>query len=133
MAWFSGHALSRSPLSPSVPLDGTDTVRGLRALERLSLVGGEKAQSGVAHRHTPVIDTGRRHYKRYKGPFLEQLTLEDVQATPKPWGTFMGGPTAYSLPASMTVLQERLEVRPSPFPYSPRTALSSSAVHIPSR
>jgi hypothetical protein len=111
MRWFSSHALSRSPLSPSVPLDGSETVPGLRALERLSLVDGDAAHPVAAHHHGPVVDTGRRHYKRYKGPFLEQLTLEDVQAPPKPWGVFVGGPATYRVPASMAVLQERLEVR----------------------
>lgn len=109
-----GHRLRRSPLSLSVPLDGSDTVRGLRPLERQRLVAdGERAAAGGGGGGppAPAVPTGRRHYQRYKGPFIEQLSADDLKAPPKPWGAFAGeGTASYNVPASVPVLLERLEV-----------------------
>lgn len=110
MGLFSGHSFKRSPLSLSVPLDGSDTVRGLRTLERETLLNSDAVQPAAEQQHARPVAAGRRHYQRYKGPFIEQLTLEDLQAEPKPWKAFLGSSTSYNVPASVAVLMERMEV-----------------------
>lgn len=107
-------SLSRSPLAPSVPLDGSETVAGLRILERMRLT---EALEGPAGSGAAGAGGGRqrRAFVRYKGPFIEQLVAEDLRADPKPWRTFWQGECgewqqAYNLPANTDVLRERVEV-----------------------
>lgn len=114
MSWFGRqHSLDRSPLSPAVPLEGSESVQGLRTLERQRLTSEAAAAQPSAPDQpgAPAIPTGRRTYQRFKGPYIEQLAVEDLKAAPKPWGAFAGGSVAdYSVPASIAALQERMEV-----------------------
>ncbi|PRW61143.1 Prenylated rab acceptor PRA1 isoform A [Chlorella sorokiniana] len=118
-----GWLLRRSPLSSGVPLEGSDTVQGLRNLERMRLA--ELLQeptsvtfaSGRAGTSSTATNGGgwRRRFQRYRGPFIEQLAVEDLKADPKPWAVFWRGSesgrwaAAYNLPASLDVLHERTE------------------------
>lgn len=130
-----GHSLHRSSLSPSVPLDGSDTVAGLRTLERLHIANlyqtnnTPRASTSSTHA-TPQQRTARsanneqhsswtsrrKHYQRFKGPFIEQLSTDDLKRDPKPWKLFgVNGDNgsvndAYTLPASLDILAERFEV-----------------------
>lgn len=99
--WTPWH-LMRSPLAPGVPLEGTDTVAGLRMLERqrlsqlLSSVdpGGDGGRGGAAAGGPAAAAAGggwRRSFQRYRGPFIEHLTTEDLKAAPKSWGVFWKG------------------------------------------
>lgn len=105
--------LRRSPLAAAVPLEGSDTVPGLRTLERLRssnlLDTGSSARSRGAQAPRP---SRRSNYQRFKGPFIEQMSTDDLQKTPKPWKQFLGdGNQGFNLPASVDVLSERTEVR----------------------
>eukprot|EP00887_Chlorella_sp_A99_P003351 scaffold26.g3351.t1 len=108
---FRGFFLARSPLAPSVPLEGSDTVAGLRPLERARLEEAAALPAAAGGRG----GGWRRHaFQRYKGRSVEQLTLEELQAVPKPWRTFWCGERgawqqAYTVPASVEVLEERVE------------------------
>ena len=119
-----GWLLRRSPLSSGVPLEGTDTVQGLRTLERMRMAellqepspatfASGRGGNGAA----PSSGGWRRRFQRYRGPFIEQLAVEDLKANPKPWAVFWRGSEggrwadAYNLPASLDVLHERTEVR----------------------
>jgi hypothetical protein len=118
MPWF----LRRSPLAPGVPLEGSDTVQGLRTLERLRRaellpdVGEARGGGGGGGGGN---GGWQRAYQRYRGPYLEQLTSADLQAAPKGWALFWRGgergraADAYSLPATLAVLRERAEARPA--------------------
>ena len=125
---FGEWRLARSPLAPSVPLDGTDTVQGLQTLERLRAArllapnggaGGAPTRGRQAAQAAPP--SRRRRYQRYKGPYLEQLALDDLKKDPRPWSQFSGvgagdgAPVAlahgsYTVPASLDLLCERMEV-----------------------
>ncbi|KAL4419286.1 hypothetical protein ABPG77_008336 [Micractinium sp. CCAP 211/92] len=120
-----GWRLRRNPLAPGVPLEGTDTVEGLRTLERQRLAellqqqaaGSNIGSGGNAVSGSRGSNGGwRRAFTRYRGPFIEQLTLEDMKQAPKSWAVFWRGSEragaaaeAYSLPASLAVLHERTE------------------------
>jgi hypothetical protein len=106
-------------MAPGVPLEGSDTVQGLRTLERLRRFELLQAPEG------PDGGGGsgggwRRAFLRYKGPFVEQLTADDLQQAPKSWRLFWRGTEhgqaaqAYNLPASLEVLVERTEVGGGP-------------------
>lgn len=94
---FRRHTLHKSPLSLAVPLDGTDHVMGLLELQRLSR----------------RKESARSRYRRYKGPFIEQITLDDLQKKPVDWRHFFNNPQvsqpSYSVPGSVDCLLERLE------------------------
>lgn len=133
---FHKWELRRSPLAPSVPLEGTDTVEGLRSLEQhmhISRTLNFSSSSQIKHdfgenpRKGPGDDKlhgwkeRRRRYRRYKGPFVEQLHLEDLKKEPQPWNNFFGRSSvenrrngaedrsAYSIPASLDLLSERID------------------------
>lgn len=114
--------LQRSPLAPGVPLEGSETVEGLRTLERLRLAellqqqqgGGGDAGGGRAGGRAG--GSWQRAFQRYRGPFIEQLGPDDLKQDPKSWSIFWKGSErgqaaeAYNLPASLAVLHERTEV-----------------------
>jgi len=112
--------LHRSPLAPSVPLEGTETVEGLRNLERLRSASllQQSFNSGRNNndRNNGQTYSRRRRYQRFKGPYVEQLALEDLKKDPRPWKQFTGiqenGALAqsYTIPANLDVLCERVEV-----------------------
>jgi hypothetical protein len=113
MVFRRGHQFPASPLAAAVPLDGSDTVPGLRQLERT--VPAE-AQRAAFHRS-----------RRYGGPHLEQLTTDHLTAAPKPWKEFFEGASgwsgAYVVPASWFDLWDRAEeniVRFLVLPSTPR-------------
>jgi hypothetical protein len=105
----------RSPshsLAATVPLDGTDTVEGLRSLERKQLSrllesGGDGFWTNCQNR--------RRHYRLFKGPNIETVTVDDLQKHPSPWVDFLHTKdkstfyNAYNIPANINILQERIE------------------------
>lgn len=115
-----GHTLERSPLAPSVPLDGSDTVAGLRTLERLRASNLLPPNNGpsTSSRAPPTESawaSRRRKYQRFKGPFIEHLTVDDMKKNPKPWNQFtINGENgrlqdAYNVPATLDILAERFE------------------------
>jgi len=131
---FARWNLRRSPLAPGVPLEGTETVDGLRQLERLRaaslLNNGNRNAGGAGGQAAAPAQNRRRRYQRYKGPFLEQLSVDDLKKNPRPWSQFSGitnitAPNAgagagaihrisiqgYTFPASLDLLCERIEVR----------------------
>lgn len=93
------YGFKRTPFAIAVPLAGTDSVMGLRQLERL------------AHRRPSM----RTRYRRFQGPFLEYLTLEDMTRTPRDWRQFWNCDpknmrlSSYSIPGSADALSERIE------------------------
>ncbi|KFM23323.1 hypothetical protein F751_1019 [Auxenochlorella protothecoides] len=104
MRAFEGHRLQSSPLCLSVPLDGTERVRGLHALER-SAVGSLPGPS-------PSPSPGR--VARYKGPRLSALTLHDLKRPHRSWEEFSGWgapclDAAYNLPHDLDCLLDRAE------------------------
>ena len=115
-------SLRRSPMAPGVPLEGSDTVQGLRTLERLRRFELLQAPEGPGGGGGGGGSGGgwRRAFLRYKGPFVEQLTADDLQQAPKSWRLFWRGTEhgqaaqAYNLPASLEVLVERTEVGGGP-------------------
>lgn len=122
--WRAWH-LDRSPLAPSVPLEGSDTVQGLQAIERLQTVerleGREhqgKGKYGSECNETSMERGRRARYRRYKGPFLEYLSIDDLKRDPRRWSEFFGtdnalsrGKCNISIPASLDLLAERIDVR----------------------
>lgn len=109
---------------PSVPLDGTDSVQGLRTLERLRAAdlldtlqnkSKYKSDANIGDRHRTAR---RRRYQRYKGPFVEYSTLEDLKRDPRPWKDFSGHNASgrgddryFDVPACLDLLAERIDVR----------------------
>lgn len=88
--------LLRNPLSPGVPLEGSDTVQGLRTLERRRMTemlqqpaGG--ATAGAAAAAGGGVGGWQRRFQRYRGPFVEQLSTEDLKQAPKNWTVFWKG------------------------------------------
>ena len=117
-------SFSSSPLCPAVPLDGSDTVLGLRDLDRHNRATKEaealaelaKQASSMQQRSQPQ---GRTQQKRYQGPYIHQLTLQDLRRQPQDWQQFVGveshaGPcsswaASFNVPEHLTMLAERLE------------------------
>lgn len=85
--------LLRSPLSPGVPLEGTDTVQGLRILERQRLTEALLQPAAGAGGATAAATSGgwQRRFQRYRGPFIEQLSMADLKRDPKSWAVFWKG------------------------------------------
>lgn len=58
---------------------------------------------------------GSQPTRRYKGPYVSELTMDSVRQSPKPWPAFFMGEhggtsrAAYNLPADTTMLLDRLE------------------------
>lgn len=99
-------------------------VQGLRNLERMRLAEllqeptpATFASGRTANSSAPSGGGWRRRFQRYRGPFIEQLAVDDLKADPKPWAVFWRGSQAggwadaYNLPASLDVLHERTEVK----------------------
>jgi hypothetical protein len=142
---LGGWTLRRSPLAAAVPLEGTDTVPGLRTLERLraaNLLNNGDA-SGAGRGAQPPRASRRQSYQRFKGPYIEQMTTQELQKDPKPWKLFLGdaeqglSAQGFNVPASVDVLSERTEVRrrrrrrpaaPAP-PKEPQQSVRSDAMH----
>lgn len=115
--------LQRNPLVPSVPLEGSDTVQGLRTLERLraaELLSVEGTYRNSRHDRDKIRSSRprRSRYQRYKGPFIEFLGAEDLTREGKPWKEFGGQMTSkrngtrfFDVPASLDLLSERIDVR----------------------
>lgn len=103
----------------SLPSRPPYCVQGLRNLERMRLAEllQEPTPATFASGRAGSGGGWRRRFQRYRGPFIEQLAVEDLKADPKPWAVFWRGSeagrwaAAYSLPASLDVLHERTEVR----------------------
>jgi hypothetical protein len=69
----------------------------------------------------PSLPRGSRQGYRYRGPYLEQLTLEAFRRDPRPWRDFFGVGAArdrhwrrsladsYNVPDHLTHLKQRLE------------------------
>lgn len=103
---FEGHRLPSSPLCLSVPLEGTDKVQGLHALERSALEEWRRSP-------TP---TGPSKLRRYRGRRLSSLKAADLHAAARPWPAFLGreAPSfdhAFTLPGDLEDLAGRVEVR----------------------
>jgi hypothetical protein len=104
--------LFRNPLVSSVPLEGTDTVQGLRTIDRLR--AAELLDTPAQRSNTKNTRSRRSAYKRYKGPFLEYLGVEDFKRDCKPWDAFAGMDSAsegrrFDVPASLDALAERVD------------------------
>ncbi|BDA51413.1 hypothetical protein COCOBI_18-2910 [Coccomyxa sp. Obi] len=103
-----GHHFQRSPLSQVVPLEGSETVLGLRQIDSLSRSENLKRSLGI---------TGglRQQYARYRRPFLHQLTTDNLRQPPKGWLQFACATrretdgVAYNLPQHVAMLCERME------------------------
>ena len=134
MTWPRGHQYQRSPLSPGVPLEGSDTVQGLRQIDHLRRTEMLKQSLGVpgGGHHAPCTSPvpalraipsrwmiapagNRQQYERYKGPYLSQLTAEHLQQQPRPWPEFIyasrtgARDMAYNVPSHTRMLWERME------------------------
>ena len=128
---FKGWSLRRSPLAPSVPLEGSDTVEGLLSLERMAANSFIDGPSVLSRGRSQRISVGagasgtehrRKRYRRFRGPYVEQLTLEDLNKQPRSWKAFVGMEEndgdgrrgmerkhGYSVPANLDLLSERME------------------------
>eukprot|EP00884_Botryococcus_braunii_P022888 jgi/Botrbrau1/9283/Bobra.0111s0010.1 len=107
--WQRGrHDFRASPLSLGVPLDGTETVVGLRQLD---------LHYRTHHINTRLEARSRTlGYERYRGPYLHQLTAEDLRKRKPSWSEFFcsgngssGWREAYNAPEHLGMLQERME------------------------
>ena len=69
---------------------------------------------------TPLISRrdgagGFQPTRRYKGPYVSELSMDSLRQSPKPWPAFFMGEhggtsrAAYNLPADTTMLLDRLE------------------------
>jgi hypothetical protein len=112
--------LFRNPMLASVGLEGTDTVPGLKTLDRLRAAHLLEANHAASSRAPTTKPTNRRKsYKRYKGPFIEFLGVDEFQRDPKSWPEFAGttttaavAPTAtrtFDVPGSLDALFERID------------------------
>ena len=117
-------SFSSSPLCPSVPLDGTDTVLGLRALDNYQRASEQaEAVAGLA-KHPGSVQRiqqpqKRIQYHHYKGPYLEQLTPQHLRKQPQDWQLFIGMESQtgartswaanFNVPENLAMLGERLE------------------------
>lgn len=105
MRAFDGHHLASSPLCLSVPLEGTDKVEGLHVIER-DAVNHKDEERVSQHFISPRAD---------KGGLVQDLTVEDVKAEPRPWVEFAGWGAAsvdeaYNVPVDLSALSFRIEV-----------------------
>lgn len=134
-------SFSASPLCPSVPLDGSETVLGLRDLDKHhratkeaeALAERSKQTSSVQQRSRPQ---SRSQHRRYQGPYIHQLTLQDLRRQPQDWQHFIGmeshsGPctswaASFNVPEHVNMLAERLEENLIHFLVS---TLSANACH----
>ncbi len=101
-------AFARSPLLPTVPLDGTQTVTGLRELERQSRL--QALQPPAPPQQAAASGASRRG--RYCGPHVWEQSLDALRAPPRDWERFLHGGAlraAYNVPDSMAMLGERLD------------------------
>ena len=119
------YSFSSSPLCPSVPLDGSTTVLGLRDLDKHlraveAIAELEKQTPRDRQQQIPDIVHGSRpSYRRYKGPYLEQLKANDLQRQPQNWQSFVGGQSrngscsswanSFNAPENLGMLAERME------------------------
>ena len=109
---FARHSFQVTPLSHSVPLDGSEAVLGLRQLQRHQ--DGQKLARALEPAGQ-ASTSGRTESARYKGPFIDQLTLDDLARPPRPWAQFFtGGPAgpwtaAYNVPEHTAMLRERAQ------------------------
>jgi hypothetical protein len=108
-------------------LEGTDTTPGLRSLERAQL---KERLLSHARADTSAItspsssrfthEQGQRSAVqaarlRYKGPYLSEVTVDDLKQEPRPWSVFFANgergrlKDAYSLPRCVAALQNRAE------------------------
>ncbi|KAK9813247.1 hypothetical protein WJX72_011400 [[Myrmecia] bisecta] len=114
MGPFRRKEFKKSPLAPNVPLEGSDTVLGLRQLERQRLAEASPFRT-LAPDRLFQSNPGRRNYTRYKGPFLEETRLDSLRAPPRPWPQFLhhGANSsvivAYNVPEDVRMLCERLD------------------------
>jgi len=108
--------LFRNPMLASVGLEGTDTVQGLKTIDRLR--AAQLLDHGAPSSRTPKTKpASRRSYRRYKGPFIEFLGVDEFQRDPKAWADFFGTtPTAaataartFDVPGSLDALFERFD------------------------
>ncbi|KAK9802738.1 hypothetical protein WJX73_005182 [Symbiochloris irregularis] len=110
---WRNHAFRRSALSSSVPLDGSETVVGLRQWNRH--LRGKDLNDYLQNNLAGLQGLGRTGYRHYKGPYLDQLSRQDLQHLPVPWllslcgGDLRTWAQAYNLPEHSAMLQERLE------------------------
>ncbi len=96
-------ALRRSPMALAVPLDGTESIAGLRHLEAASIKNHQKIPPA--------------QQRQYKGKSILFITMDDVQQPPKPWRAFFGGPDphhqrhapSYTIPRTIAFLLDRAE------------------------
>ena len=119
------YSFSSSPLCPSVPLDGSSTVLGLRDLDKHlraaeAIAELEKQTPRDRQQQSPQLVHGSRpSYQRYKGPYLEQLTASDLQRQPQDWQNFAGvqpqsrssnsWANHFNVPEHLSMLSERME------------------------
>ena len=106
MLAFDGHHLASSPLCLSVPLEGTDKVPGLHAIERVAADQEDEAAPSSPQTASPFKIKGRR---------VQELVLDDVKAEPRPWSEFAGWgcrtlDDAYNVPPDLATLSIRVEV-----------------------
>ena len=102
---------------PSVDLDGTDTVEGLKTLDRLRAARLLDLDAPPKNNKNSKKSVSRRKaYKRYKGPFIECIGIDEFQRAPKPWSDFVGNSVAatsaaatFDVPASLDALFERVD------------------------
>ncbi|KAK2075912.1 hypothetical protein QBZ16_001248 [Prototheca wickerhamii] len=103
MLAFDGHHLASSPLCLSVPLEGTDKVPGLHAIERVAADQEDEAAPSSPQTVSPFKIKGRR---------VQELVLDDVKAEPRPWSEFAGWgcrtlDDAYNVPPDLATLSIR--------------------------
>uniref|UniRef100_A0A061SNT6 Uncharacterized protein n=1 Tax=Tetraselmis sp. GSL018 TaxID=582737 RepID=A0A061SNT6_9CHLO len=117
------YELRATPLSSAVPLEGTDTIPGLRILE----------QTVPASFQRNCFERVRR----YRGPYLQQLTTDHLKAEPKPWRTFFEGTEgwsgSYCIPSDWFSLTDRAEENVVLFLVRLFSTLSEAARHLAHR
>lgn len=108
-----GHRFRKSSLSNSVPLDGSETVPGLRQLDRSRR--SQDLHSFLETNLSGLQGLGREGYQRYKGPYLDTLEWKDWKQASVDWSLALCGGSrkqwqlAYNVPEHAAMLQERIE------------------------
>ena len=73
---------------------------------------------GPLQQHSHCAAGSRLHYERYRGPYVDQLTLHHLLQQPKAWPDFFYAPprpqaaneaAAYNVPSHTLMLCERME------------------------